>query len=174
MVIVALGLATLLKIDTFAHFRLNWRDSAIGLIAVLPLAIALKWFASTDQATLKSFRDSQIDFFANIGFEFTWPRILIISLAAGISEEILFRGVLQMAASGVMPVLFAIILPNILFGLLHMRTLLYAFIAGIVGIYLGAIFIITDNLLAPMISHGVYDVIALAYTKKAISLRIIK
>jgi len=128
----------------------------------------LKLFVQTEQPALKSFRESQIEFFASIGFEFTWIRIILMSIAAGVSEELLFRGVLQVACYTIMPVTGAIILTNIVFGLLHIRTVLYAVIAGTVGIYLGVLYAVTCNLFVVIICHGVYDVIAFAYTRSAI------
>ncbi len=50
-----------------------------------------------------------------------------------------------------------------------MRTILYAIIAGLVGVYLGVLFAVTDNLLAPMAAHALYDAVALEYTRRAVA-----
>ncbi|MCA8894653.1 MAG: CPBP family intramembrane metalloprotease, partial [Amphiplicatus sp.] len=62
--------------------------------------------------------------------------------------------------------------PNIAFGALHARTSLYAFIAGMVGVYMGLVFAATDNVLAPIITHAAYDWAALIITQRAIAARI--
>ena len=49
-----------------------------------------------------------------------------------------------------------------------MRTVLYAIIAGLVGVYLGVLYEATGNLLAPMTAHALYDAVALEYTRRAI------
>ncbi len=140
----------------------------VGVIATLPLALFLWWFSNTQNPTLAAFRHSQIKFFSEIGFEFTTPRIIVMAIVAGVAEEFLFRGVLQSWINGFAPVAVALIASNIVFGLLHMRTMLYAVIAGLVGVYLGVVYVYTDSLLAPVITHGLYDYVALIYTKRAI------
>lgn len=169
----AIGLAAYglsLVFDTPLGPLIKWSANGVawGLAAVLPLAVFLWWFVRSDHPTVAKFRRSQIEFFADIGFEFTPSRILVMGIAAGVAEELMFRGFLQTWMSGFAPLAVAIVAPNLLFGVLHMRTVLYAMIAGLVGVYLGVLYAITDNLLAPMIAHGVYDVVALEYTRRAI------
>ena len=166
---VAVALSLLLNTPLPAQFSLNINDFLVGVIATLPLALFLYWFSNTTNETLSAFRRSQIEFFASLGFEFTLPRIILMALAAGISEELLFRGVFQTWLTGFTPLLAAIIVSNIIFGALHMRTMLYAIIAGLVGVYLGIVYAATENLLAPITTHIVYDAIALEYTRRAIS-----
>ena len=49
-----------------------------------------------------------------------------------------------------------------------MRTALYAIIATLIGIYLGVLFVLTDNLLTAITCHAVYDWVALEYTRRAV------
>lgn len=166
--IASFGFAALLNTPITPSFKLNVNDALIGIIATLPLVVFLWWFSNTTLEHLASFRRSQIKFFAEIGFTFTPLRIALMALGAGISEELLFRGVLQTWIAGYSPIIVAIVLSNIAFGLLHMRTALYAIIAGLVGAYLGTLYAMTDNLLTPMVAHAFYDAVALEYTRRAI------
>jgi membrane protease YdiL (CAAX protease family) len=50
-----------------------------------------------------------------------------------------------------------------LFGLLHFITPSYALFAGLTGLYLGGLWILTRNLLVPITAHGAYDFLALVY-----------
>ena len=150
------------------HIRLDFNDFAIGIIATLPLAGFLWWFSNTTLEHFAAFRKSQIKFFSEIGFEFTPSRIALMAICAGVSEELLFRGLLQSWLAGFSPVVVAILLSNLVFGLLHMRTILYAVIAGLVGVYLGVLFAATGNLIAPMAAHALYDAVALEYTRRAV------
>ena len=168
--IASFGFAALLNTPITPSFKLNVNDALIGIIATLPLVVFLWWFSNTTLEQLASFRRSQIKFFAEIGFTFTPLRIALMALGAGISEELLFRGVLQTWIAGYSPIIVAIVLSNISFGLLHMRTALYAIIAGLVGAYLGTLYAMTDNLLTPMVAHAFYDAVALEYTRRAIVL----
>ena len=80
---------------------------------------------------------------------------------AGIGEELLFRGVLQPALAAHLPTWIAVVAVGTLFGLAHWLTAAYAVLAGIVGIYLGALFALSGNLLVPIAAHACYDLVAL-------------
>lgn len=167
--VAAFGLSLLLNTPFGAQFSLQPNDFLIGVTATLPLVIFLWWFTNTNIASLAAFRRSQIEFFASLGFTFTPRRIVLMAIAAGISEELLFRGVFLIWLHYFFPMIVAILLSNVVFGLLHMRTALYALIAGCVGVYLSAIYVATGNLLAPITTHILYDAVALEYTRRAIA-----
>lgn len=164
----AFAIAAGLSIDLSAllHFRIS--DVIFGLAATLPLLALLYGFMIAKWRLLAEFRTSQLKFFSEIGFELTPMRIVALALIAGVSEELMFRGVLQTAADRQLPLVAAIVLPSILFGLLHARTILYAVIAGLVGVYLGVLFWATESLCAPIITHALYDYIAFDWTRRAI------
>lgn len=166
--IAAFGLSLLLGAPLAPQLRFSIDDALIGIIATLPPVVFLWWFSNTNLRALVEFRNSQIEFFSQIGFRFTPIRIVAMAVAAGVCEELLFRGVLQTWFASFSPALFAILVTNVIFGLLHMRTALYAVIAGGVGAYFGVLYALNGNLVAPMIAHGLYDAIALEYTRRAI------
>ena len=87
----------------------------------------------------------------------------MISIVAGIGEELLFRGVLQVVLIGWLGLTFGIILASVVFGLLHAVTPTYAVLATIIGIYFGWFAWASGNLLGPIVAHSVYDFAALAY-----------
>jgi membrane protease YdiL (CAAX protease family) len=49
----------------------------------------------------------------------------------------------------------------VVFGIAHWVTTAYAVVAGVVGLYLGLLYVITENLLAPAVAHALYDFVAL-------------
>ena len=108
-----------------------------------------------------AFLEQQTKTFAEIGFRFTPPRILLISLGAGIGEELLFRGAFQGWFAHIMPLALAILIPAIVFGALHYYNLIYMILAAVIGVYLGIAFALTHNIAVPIIAHAVYDIIAL-------------
>lgn len=171
MIAAAYGFGVLLHASPLDRFSFSLADALFGAAATGPLVLLLFWFMRTDIRALARFRQSQIDFFADIGFKFTPHRIALLAVAAGISEELLFRGVFQSWIERGMPLVWAIVLPNILFGALHARTSLYAFIAGLVGVYMGVLFAATGNVLAPIVTHAIYDWVALVVTQRAIEAR---
>lgn len=165
---IALALGKAFSVDLAALIAFSFAHVFSGVAATLPLVALLYWFMRTRWTPLVAFRDSQLDFFSRIGFRLTLPRILALSVLAGVSEEILFRGVLQTAAMERMPVVLAIMLPSLLFGALHARTALYAAIAAGVGAYLGLLFWMTGSLVAPIIAHSLYDFVAFDWTRRII------
>ncbi|MBB5519981.1 CPBP family intramembrane glutamic endopeptidase [Amphiplicatus metriothermophilus] len=166
--LAAVVLSLLLDTPLGPQFQWRWRDAAIGVAATIPLLGLLQWFMRSRIPAVEAFRRAQIEFFSTIGFAFTPSRIALMAVGAGVGEELLFRGVLQSWAEGFLPLVFAIVLPNILFGALHARTIAYAAIAGLVGCYLGVLFWLTENLIAPIIAHALYDFVALDVTRRAI------
>lgn len=168
LAVFAVILSLILNVPLGPQFSFRPNDFLIGVIATLPLVVFLWWFSNTTLENLSSFRRSQIKFFAGIGFTFTPFRIALMAIGAGVAEELLFRGLIQTWIVGFAPLVIAIIGSNILFGVLHMRTALYAVIAGLVGAYLGIVYALTDNLLAPMVTHALYDAAALEYTRRAV------
>ena len=57
----------------------------------------------------------------------------------------------------------ALSVASVLFGLGHLITPVYAVLAAVIGFYLGALFLATDNLLIAIVAHGLYDFVALLY-----------
>jgi uncharacterized protein len=79
---------------------------------------------------------------------------IYISVLAGISEELLFRGALQP--------LVGIVAASVIFGALHAVTFGYFLLASAMGFYLGWLFQFSGNLLVPMAVHALYDIFALS------------
>jgi len=97
--------------------------------------------------------------------------LFFLSLFAGIGEELLFRGVLQGALSMQFGTLFGLIIASLLFGLGHWITRSYALIASLIGLYLGYLWLLTSNLLVPIVTHALYDFVALLIFLKAMKER---
>jgi membrane protease YdiL (CAAX protease family) len=86
---------------------------------------------------------------------------IVIGAAAGIGEEWLFRGIVQPLAG--------LTAASLLFGLAHVgsvRMLPFGVWAAVMGLVLGSLAIVTGGLTAPMVAHGVYDMLALQYIRR--------
>ncbi len=92
---------------------------------------------------------------------------MVIALAAGFGEELLFRGYVQAALAQWFPTPWgswcALLLASALFGICHWISSAYASIAAAMGLLLGGLFLATGDLLAPIIAHTLYDFLALLY-----------
>ena len=89
--------------------------------------------------------------------------LAIVSLLAGVCEEMLFRGLLQTWLTSLMNPHIAILLVALLFGLVHAISRSYVVFATILGLILGYLYYYTDSLASVMIAHAVYDFVALYY-----------
>ncbi len=144
---------------------LHWRleDVLIGIVASIPPFIFFLW---TLKSNLWVFSRHRHLFESSLRPIFgTWSllELAIISLLAGICEEALFRGAIQGSLAEHVGGPLALVLASASFGAVHPITWTYAFTATLIGTYLGFLWIWTGNLLTPMVTHGVYDFLALVY-----------
>jgi hypothetical protein len=82
----------------------------------------------------------------------TVSEILLLSAAAGLGEEVLFRGLIQSW--------LGFWLTSLLFGLIHALTPAYFVLGTLFGMAFGWLALATGNLLAPICAHAVYDAVA--------------
>ncbi len=92
-----------------------------------------------------------------------WLDLLMLSALAGLGEEALFRGVLQSWLQEHLGLWPAILVAAAAFGAAHALNRFYFLLATGVGIYLGWLFFYFENLLVPVVVHGLYDLVALSY-----------
>lgn len=98
---------------------------------------------------------------------------LIVGLCAGITEELVFRGMILPGAmthfNGHQGMWYGVIISSLVFGMAHMinltsqpleATVLQGCNAFFMGIVLAALYLLTRSLIFPMIFHGVNDYIA--------------
>jgi membrane protease YdiL (CAAX protease family) len=82
-----------------------------------------------------------------------WPDLVWLGLLPGLSEELVFRGVMLSALGGNT---VALIVSSLCFGILHFsgsQQWPYVIWATIVGLVLGYTTLLTGNLLVPIVAH---------------------
>lgn len=89
--------------------------------------------------------------------------LALVSLLAGIGEEMLFRGLLQTWLTTVAGPHVAILVAAVAFGLAHAISRQYVLFATALGIVLGYTYLLTGSLPAAMLAHAVYDFVALLW-----------
>lgn len=92
---------------------------------------------------------------------YSWPVLIVLSVFAGVGEELLFRGAVQGWLARHTNEWVAVVAASLLFGLVHYLSFTYFIIATGLGLVLGAVYALTDSLLLVMVWHGAYDMIAL-------------
>ncbi len=144
-------------------FAWSARDALLGSVAALPLFVLFLSMLRWPVGPLRRLKDLCELEVVPLFRESLWSELALISLSAGVGEEMLFRGVFQATFMDWFGTLWGVILAGLLFGLLHPMSVTYIMIAGLLGLYLGAIWIYNGNLLTVMVTHALYDFIALAY-----------
>ncbi len=92
---------------------------------------------------------------------YSWFVLFLLSVFAGVGEELLFRGALQGWLTAHTNTTTAVLAASVLFGLVHYASFTYFVVAAGLGLVLGLAYAITDSILLVMVWHGVYDLVAL-------------
>jgi len=144
----------------------TWNEIGWGLVFVAPLVfVNLLLFGPLANSFVilkrcQLFRDQVL---VPLALQLDITSALIVSISAGIGEELFFRYMLQTE--------FGIFIASLLFAVLHFGPIIvnYYFIASIYllfGLYFGAIFAATGSIWTAVITHAVYDFVALCYLKR--------
>jgi uncharacterized protein len=146
----------------FGHFRLDALAAGYGIVATLPLLVLLRWCLRTKWGPMRRLVSLVEEHLTPYLVGASAGGIVLVSLMAGIGEEVLFRGVIQAGLADRLPAWLAVGIAALLFGAAHWLTMAYAVFATLIGVYLGILFLVTENLLAPIVTHALYDVVALS------------
>ncbi|MCL2004698.1 MAG: CPBP family intramembrane metalloprotease [Planctomycetaceae bacterium] len=97
-------------------------------------------------------------------------QLAVIAALAGIGEELFFRGLIQMGLSNALglDVWLAVLIASLLFGLAHAVTPTYFFLAFVISVYLGFLFVHTGNLFVPIAIHALYDLFVFLYIRQTL------
>jgi membrane protease YdiL (CAAX protease family) len=149
-------------IDPFANLYFSETAIAYGVMGTGPLLLLLLSLEQMRGDALVKIKNLLLDTLGPGLHRYHWTDLLMLSAIAGISEEILFRGVIQPWMENAWGMTIGLIGSNIIFGLVHAVTPLYAVLAALVGIYLGLSLDYGGerNLLTPVVIHSLYDFLA--------------
>lgn len=163
LVLVAAVVGWFLPIPPWRQIVWSWKGAGWGLAACAPLLavmLVLRQLRSGPIGRLNRLVDQiVVPMFGGL----TAVDFALISIVAGFGEEMLFRGVIQTTFVGWFGLVAGVAIASVLFGLAHIITPTYAVLAAAIGAYLGWLFWLSEDLLAPIIAHAVYDFTALVY-----------
>jgi membrane protease YdiL (CAAX protease family) len=168
LILVAFVLGWVAGIYPFEYFFYSENAVILGVLATLPMFI---FFIALDQLSVPSIREVRHILLEHLGpalNRYDWADLFVLAAIAGIAEETLFRGVLQPWLENAWGLWAGLILSNLIFGLVHAVTPLYALLAALVGMYLGLFLDYGGerNLLVPMMIHGFYDFLAFLWVRR--------
>ena len=145
-----LGDVTLLKLE----FSTDAYLMGVGLAGAIVLASSIIY------RLWPAYRKSADGYLEMVIRPLVWPDLIWLGLLPGLSEELLFRGVMIPALGFD---LVAVIVSSLVFGVLHLSGLHqwpYVVWATVVGFALGYTALITGNLLIPIVAHILTNLIS--------------
>ena len=131
-----------------------------SLIWSLGLAVGITVASSIIYRLWEDYRRSADIYLELVVKPLIWADLIWLGLLPGLSEELLFRGIM-LPAFGFN--LFAVIVSSLLFGVLHLsgaNQWPYVVWATIVGFALGYVALITGNLLIPITAHVITNLVS--------------
>jgi membrane protease YdiL (CAAX protease family) len=174
LVLVALALGLVFRIDPFAEFSVDLKSVLLGLSAALPPFLALVVADRFRFSALERIKRLVLELLGPSLVACRWYELLFVAALAGLGEELVFRGVAQrlfeqwLDFGGSGPIA-GLVVSNVIFGLLHMLTPTYAVLAALMGVYFGVLLDATHppNVITPMLAHGLYDYLAFLLLRRA-------
>jgi uncharacterized protein len=163
LIIVALLLGWIADIDPFALLYFSEPALAIGIVGTVPLLLLFLAMEYLPQKSLVDIKNLLLRTLAPSLQQRHWTDLLLLASIAGVSEELLFRGVIQPWITASWGFMAGLTISNIIFGLVHAVTPLYAVLVTVVGIYLSVSMDMgggDSNLLIPVVIHSLYDFFA--------------
>jgi membrane protease YdiL (CAAX protease family) len=162
LILVAIVLGWFSGINPFETLHFSELSIAYGMIGTAPLFLMYLTLERIPMEPVVKIRRLLLDTLGPGLIRYHWTDLLILAAIAGVSEEVVFRGVIQPWMESKWGITTALLGSNIVFGLAHALTPLYFILAGLVGIYLGLAMDYGEerNLLTPIIIHGLYDFLA--------------
>ncbi len=167
LAVAAVLLGWLVGEAPLATFRWSWDAAGLGAAGML-LPLAALWLCvRLPLGPLAELRRVIDELLVPMFADWRVVEFAIVSVLAGLGEEMLFRGVIQAVLArwigGPIGMWVGLAAATLLFALAHFVTPTYAVVAGLIGLYLGGLWLATGNLLVPITTHAGYDFIALFY-----------
>nr|WP_278003566.1 CPBP family intramembrane glutamic endopeptidase [Nodosilinea sp. TSF1-S3] len=131
--------------------RLAWADGLLGL----GLGLAITLASGMVYRLWPAYRNSADTYLTMVLQPLQWPDLIWLGLLPGLSEELLFRGVM-LPAIGMNSLGIAVSAAS--FGVLHLSSLqqwTYVVWATAIGLVLAIAAVLTGNLLVPIVAHTV-------------------
>lgn len=166
---VGVGIAGFTGISIVDRLQLTQSGVERGLIATLPMLLMLGVLTLSTWPPLVEIRKFVEPLVRELFAHSNWLEIALISIAAGVGEELLFRGALQPWIASWTDPLISLLVVSLLFGLAHAMSTSYFVFAALIGGYLGWLAMEYDDLVAPIVAHALYDFVAIIYIRNRVN-----
>jgi membrane protease YdiL (CAAX protease family) len=136
------------------------RFTSVAILLGLGIAVIITGASSLIYRLWPAYRQSA-DFYLELVLKpLILPDLIWLGLLPGMSEELLFRGVM-LPAIGLNAV--GVVVTSLLFGILHLsgsQQWPYVIWASVVGLLLGFSAVATDNLFVPILAHVITNLLS--------------
>lgn len=152
-----------LQFGNVSLLPLKW--TATALLWGVSLALIIIILSSLVYRLWPNYRRSADFYLEFVLKSLLWSDLIWVALLPGLSEELLFRGVL-LPAFGLN--VTAVVLSSLCFGVLHLngsQQWSYVAWATVVGLLLGYSVLITGNLLVPILAHIITNLVSSCFWK---------
>jgi len=167
---VGLAFAWWQGIRVYLRLEFTFESTSRGILACLPMLVLLGIATTVSWAPLLRLRQQVESLVREMFADSHWLELALVSLAAGVGEEVLFRGALQPWIANLVNPMFALCAVSLLFGLAHALSAAYLAAATLIGFYLGWLAMEYDDLVAPIVAHALYDFVALVVIQRKVRL----
>ena len=144
-----------------------------GLLASIPVLLVIEGVRRLPWEPVQELERLTDDALNKTLLQLRPGELIVISLCAGIGEELLFRGWMlpwlagnSIADANQTELVLAVVGSSLAFGLMHPITKLYVVLAALMGVYFATLMILTGNLLVPIVAHAAYDAVQLILTAR--------
>lgn len=149
--------------DPLATLSWSWFAAAVGALAALPPLFGLSLIWDSESKAYRRIREVlETTLLPQLAVLSKWE-LAVLMAVTGLGEEMLFRGFFQGLLEGALGPLAGLAAASVIFGLAHPVTVAYFAVTALMGVYLGLLWNGTDNLLAPVVAHGLYDFLAIRW-----------
>ncbi len=161
LAVLAFILAAWIGIDLMSRLvfdlpALNW-----AVIATIPLVGVMYTLTQSNWAWVKTLNEPVETYMRPLLKDLPPGGLLLVALAAGIGEELLFRGVIQQGVSDWAGPGLGLVVASVLFGFAHALNRYYVMVTMAMGVYLGLLYQASQNIVLVMLVHALYDWVVL-------------
>lgn len=159
---LSLGISALLTgyfihINPFDKFHFTWIAIRGGILTTFLALFLITLMTMVNRSAFQQQMVQLKSWFSKLFNSWTLTQFLLISICAGVGEELLFCGLIQEGLMRLIGAWPALIISGAVFGMVHWYSNYYFIYATFMGMFLGALYWQSGNLLAPIICHTLYD-----------------
>ncbi|MDR1383526.1 MAG: CPBP family intramembrane metalloprotease [Planctomycetaceae bacterium] len=176
LAVFALILGYFLRVPLREKFSFELLDCIRSTFAVLPMVAFCLLIYRLPWRSVTFIRKYMATFYRDFIRHCSVLQLLLISVLAGVGEELFFRGILQTLITRwiggeLRGTIVGILVTALFFGLAHPISKFYVVVCILTGVYLGWLFVQTNNLTIPVIVHAFYDFCIFLYFPRLMKMK---